>query len=147
MGSRSTGHSKGAGKKLILRVDSVIIPYDNDGTMSHVDSPLPLFIVTLCERFLKDMNPHKCKSAACAMGWAPFVFPRHIEYVSRRDGLHIRLKGRRIVNRRAMERFLSISYYEASVLFGTGIDGIYKTPKQVSKVLRNYALTGELPVA
>jgi hypothetical protein len=28
-----------------------------------------------------EMNPHECKSAACAMGWTPAVFPREVRRV------------------------------------------------------------------
>lgn len=92
----------------------------------------------------KEMNAVECTSAACAMGWTPAVFPRHLKWevgdryisVVRKDGL---------ADEEAMAKFFGIvDDYVVYYLFGTARRR-YKTPKQVAAGLREFVETGKLP--
>ena len=89
------------------------------------------------------MNPYKCKSVACAMGWTPFIFPTLIKYevdvwctlVSKKTGA---------TDWDAMAEIFGLGIFEADVLFNAGTPS-YHTPKQVAKGIRHFVDTGELP--
>jgi len=101
------------------------------------------------------MKPFECTSAACAMGWTPAVFPKlvkwdfhkGIDWFNSRSYGTVRYVGPRKPigsNRRpedsfaAMEQLLGITDEEAEMLFGDALPR-YKFPKQVAKVLEDFA--------
>ena len=94
------------------------------------------------------MNPIRCTSVACAMGWTPLVFPSLVKYVS--DGytekyLSVSLIGRHIVlNYAAMREIFGLRYHQAEVLFSSGGKG-YSTPKQVADGIEAFVRSGRLP--
>ncbi len=92
------------------------------------------------------INPYKCNSVACAMGWAPFVFPKLLRWKFVVEKMAtIQTRGRkRLYAYEALEKILSISGWDSVILFGSGKSG-YRTPKQVSKGLKQFADTGVLP--
>ena len=96
----------------------------------------------------KKLDPVRCRSAACAMGWATVVFPRDFQFHNDDLKGHITPKWRRprsdddsIV---VISQFMGIPRSDAQVLFGIGKPG-YRTPRQVAAGLRKYAETQELP--
>jgi hypothetical protein len=101
------------------------------------------------------MDPYRCKSAACAMGWTPAVFPRLLKWVpvSRFNTYDSILsvmaivplkntKAERLCNLDAMQVVFDISHLHAACVFGSGRK-TYHTPKQVARGIREYiALEG-----
>ena len=95
----------------------------------------------------QSMNPYKCTSAACAMGWTPAVFPRLVEWSSYDkhsksiEGVRLKVKGpRKYFDWDAMAKLFSITDTEATSLFGSG-DPSYETPKQVAKGIKKFVTT------
>jgi len=99
----------------------------------------------------KKMNPLKCTSAGCVIGWFPSIFPSKFrwDYSSTDDTPRVQLKIH-FVNDLLTDplsdvvEFLDIPYSDADVLFGSGFEG-YKTHKQVAKGIRRYIKTGVTP--
>lgn len=97
----------------------------------------------------EDMNPRECKSAACVMGWMPFIFPRHFKYTTfdvASGTLSVQHKATGNRDFDAVEAFLGVPHEHGAYLFGSGTPS-YETPKQVSRALRSYAKTGTVPSA
>jgi len=102
----------------------------------------------------KQMDPHECNSAACAMGWAPAVFPRELKWtrdvaiISRKTGLRDLSAIAQVLDITDVRTGVSIDgtiqREDALYLFSSGRP-LYHTPKQVAAGLREYAKTGILP--
>jgi hypothetical protein len=93
-----------------------------------------------------NMNPFKCSSVACVMGWTPAVFPRIMEWridtsEGAADVVHKRTGS---MNFAAMGELFDVPMGDADVLFGSGGPG-YRTKTEVVRGLRQYAKTGKLP--
>jgi hypothetical protein len=97
----------------------------------------------------RDMKPNECTSAGCVMGWMPRIFPKLFQYVaegSGSGGFYVKFvkDGVEHYDRAAMEVFLDIPGYDASILFGPKRPR-HHTPKQVADNLEYYAEHGKLP--
>lgn len=93
------------------------------------------------------MNPYECKSAACAMGWTPAVFPRLLrwQHVLDFDGAEVIgvADDEDACDWMAMWRFFDIPERDADVIFGAGRKD-YRRPKEVAAGIREYvAFKGE----
>ena len=114
-----------------------------------------------CLNESKEMNPKKCNSAACAMGWLPVSFPEFFKYHKESEmhdeqRLFIALKKDKhpknhdfksdgpLTDFDAAEYFFGMTGKDSNRLFGSG-NSRYSTPKQVSKSLKKYAKTGLVP--
>jgi hypothetical protein len=93
------------------------------------------------------MDPIKCNSAGCAMGWSPIVFPNKLVYEDNdEDTLTIATKDLKHDGVEAMVYVLKIPDFDADILFGAG-SKTYRSPEQVAKGLKEYANTGVVPRA
>ena len=103
--------------------------------------PRKLCMEAFCElRGSRNLDPRRCKSVACALGWATVVFPRTLKTSNGGTVVHIR-SGK--VDQGAGAEAFGIPLLDAKVLFGIGFPG-YRTPKQVARGLRHYARTGQI---
>jgi hypothetical protein len=97
-----------------------------------------------------NMDPKKCNSAGCAMGWSPIVFPDLLEYrkpTKESKVWDIRLKRKKkVLNYEAISEVLGIPDDDAAHLFCSGRT-VYDTPAQVSAGLLQYAKDGMVPPA
>ena len=112
--------------------------------LKHADfiatlKPAKLLMTTVTQMDDGKMDPYKCSSVACAMGWTPAVFPRLIEWTMLGS---LRMKESRKRDYSAMVELFDISMDHAGILFGGGGDRFYHTPKQVAAGLRRYAESG-----
>lgn len=92
----------------------------------------------------KKMDPFRCASAACVMGWMPAVFPKDVRWKIYDDDTWVKINVSKTKPRWAdvdasiVGKFFGIPFQAANILFGTGEEG-YRTPKEVSKGLMEYA--------
>jgi hypothetical protein len=94
------------------------------------------------------MDPYSCKSAACAMGWLPAVFPRYFKWratpVVPEWEWGVVLKPGLLEDYDAAAKFFDIPFKHVLVVFGPGRKK-YRTPEQVAKYIKQYADTGIVP--
>lgn len=92
----------------------------------------------------KRMNFKECKSAACAMGWTPAVFPSLVKWRYDRTIPVVYVESPTAIDKAAMQEIFDIDDIDADILFGPARRN-YTTPKQVAKGIRRYVKTGRLP--
>jgi hypothetical protein len=101
-------------------------------------------VVTDLKEIKKNMKPHKCGSAACAIGWLPAMFPRSFEW--RPNSGDVILRNNLLVNFSAAEHFLGLTGHQCCLLF---IPEYYprdhRGPKSVAKKIRKFVETNKLP--
>lgn len=81
-------------------------------------------------------DPHTCRFAGCAMGWAAVLWPEYFEFTE----TSIYLKDSLILGSKAMEEFFDIDYIAVNRLFYRvyNNNGNKLTAKQVANRIREY---------
>lgn len=90
----------------------------------------------------RKLIPTRCKSAACALGWATVVFPRELKLVAE-DGEvgFVVMRHDDWEDSYAGAQVFDVPQEDADQLFGAGQLG-YETPAQVAATIRRYVKTG-----